>query len=133
MSRENVEIVRRSIEAFAATQRPTGLAAPDFVWDMRGFDGWPDKREYRGMDEVMDFFHTWVAPYEEWVMEPEHILDAGGNQVAATIRQRARVRGASAWVEARYWTVYTLEAGKVKRIQWYTTREDALEAVGLRK
>jgi hypothetical protein len=49
----------------------------------------------------------------------------------AGVRQRGRLRGTGSWVEAFYGTVYTLANGKIKRIQWYATPEEAKQAAGL--
>ena len=53
VSEENVEIVRQLNAAFAGSEPhpPSELLAPDAVWDMTTFEGWPDRGEYQGPDE----------------------------------------------------------------------------------
>jgi hypothetical protein len=49
MSQENVEIVRRGWEHFLATgEQPQEIIAPDFIWDMSRFRGWPEQQSYGG-------------------------------------------------------------------------------------
>jgi hypothetical protein len=48
VSDENVEVVRNALEHFAATDEFLGVIAPDFVWDMGTYEGWPDKPEFHG-------------------------------------------------------------------------------------
>lgn len=131
MPQENVELVRESIARFAATRRETGLAAPDFVWDMTTFRGWPDAAEYRGVDEFLEFFRQWSEPYDAWTIEVEDARGAG-ERVVAVVRQRGRLEGTDSWVEARYGALYTIENGRIKRVQWYATPEEAFEAAGIR-
>lgn len=133
MSQENVEIARRSLSEFAATQQPTGYEAPDFVWDLRHFRDWPGAEEFHGSEEFMqDFFTTWVAPYDEWSVEGEQFWDAGEKGVVVAVRQRGRL--GEGWVEALYGAVYFFnDEGQIQRMTWYSSPAEALEAVGLRE
>lgn len=131
MSRENVELAIRSLEAFQATRRPSKFTAPDYVWDMSGFPGWLDQAEYHGAQEFMEFFTKWTEPYEEWDMEIEDFLDAGDARVVGILRQRGRPPGSKAWVELRFGLVYTIADGLIQRAQVFAPPEDALRAVGL--
>ena len=50
MTQENVEIVRRRYEHLAATgDYLAETHAPDFVWDMSKFRGWPEEQTYEGV------------------------------------------------------------------------------------
>jgi hemolysin type calcium-binding protein len=80
MSQENVEIVRRVLEEFAATQRLTDDVGPEFVWDMSRFEGWPEEPTYRGEDRFMEFFRTWVDAYDEWAQAIDRVIDAGDDR-----------------------------------------------------
>jgi ketosteroid isomerase-like protein len=131
MSCENVEVVAATFREFKTTQSPTRFTAPDFVWDMRTFQGWPDEDEYRGGDGYMTFFAKWTEPYDEWDFDVEDLVDAGHDRVVAIVRQRGRLRGADSWVELRFGALCTLAEGLIQRMQIFTTPEEALEAVGL--
>jgi ketosteroid isomerase-like protein len=131
MSRENVEVVAANLREFKATQRPAmRFLAPDFVWDLRTFRGWPDDEEYRGPDGFMEFFAKWTEPYDEWDTDVEDLVDASDECVVAVMRQRGRLRSADSWVELRYGLVCTLAEGLIQRMQVFMTPDEALEAVG---
>ena len=52
MSQENVEIVRRHYEHRESHgDFLDEIIAPDYVWDMSHFRGWPEQRTYEGIDE----------------------------------------------------------------------------------
>ena len=132
MSRENVEIVRRMLAEFRETQQPlTEAFAPDFIWDLSTFQGWPGQKRFTGIGEFNEFFASWIEPYSEWTQEIVRLQSAGQNQVVATMRQRARLRDSGSWVDLHYGILWTLSEGVIQRAQLYTPPEDALEAVGL--
>jgi ketosteroid isomerase-like protein len=133
MSLENVEIVRRASEAFAAEHQPPAALAAGLVWDMSTFRGWPGTDRFRGRDGFMEFFGQWIEPYERWTQEVERVIDAGGNRVVAIGKQRGRPRGADSWVALRFGMLYTLENGEIVRAEAYATPEEALEAAGVRE
>jgi ketosteroid isomerase-like protein len=134
MSRENVNVVAASYREFKATQRtPTDFLAPDLVWDMRPFRGWPDEEEYRGLDGFIEFFAKWTEPYDEWDLEVEDLVDADDDRVVAVFRQRGRIKGADSWVDLRFGIVNTVAGGLIRRMQLFATPAEALEAVGLRE
>ena len=74
---------------------------------------------------------AWTEPYDDWSMAVDEVLDAGGDRVVTLLRQRGRIRGSDAEVEMRYGMVYTVESGKIRRMQMYVTPEEAIEAAGL--
>ncbi len=131
MSQENVEIVKRLLEDFIAIG-PDATPA-DFIWDMSTFRGWPDQPVFHGVEGFAEFMSAWRAPYDDWSVAVEQVLDAGGDRVVAALAQRGRLRGSGADVGLRYGVVYTVENRQVRRAQAYMTVDEALEAVGLRE
>jgi ketosteroid isomerase-like protein len=130
MTRENVEIVRRLNAAFIGgdPQPLSAFLAPDAVWDMSTFSGWPDQSEYRGPEEYARFIEAWSSPYDEWSYEVEELLPVGENQVVAKLYQRGKPRGSAGWIDLRYGILYTIEGGVVQRAAVYATVDQALEA-----
>jgi ketosteroid isomerase-like protein len=132
MSEENVEIVRRVTTEFTETHQVSELlVAPDLVFDVSSWLAWSGEQEFHGPDGFMAFFAEWTGAYEEWDQQVDGIIDAGGNQVVETTRQRGRLPGSDSWVEWRYGIVYTVEEGLITRGKLYATAEEALEAAGL--
>jgi ketosteroid isomerase-like protein len=134
MSQENVEVVRQVYEAVARHDREAVLAlyAADVVWD---FSRSPigeamGRKTYRGHAGLRDWWRNWGDAWESYEDGYEELIDAGDHVVSlVTSRGRGRVSGAE--VEWMQYGVWTLRAGKVARVEWLTTRDEALEAAGL--
>ena len=134
MSQENVEVVQRVLSEFGGAQQiPEGLFAPDWVFDVSTFHGWPGQQQFTGIEEFREFFASWTEPYTDWAQEIEEIRDAGPNQVVATMRQHGRLRNSGSWVDLNYALLYTLREGLIQRTQLYTPPENALKAAGLQE
>jgi ketosteroid isomerase-like protein len=135
MSQENVDVVRRMLAAFKAEPQRAWreFFAPDAVHDMSTVAGWPDRAEYRGFDEFLEFLAGWTEPYDDWSYELEMAVDAGGDEVVATLYQHGKLRGSDSWADLHYGIVYTVESGLISRAQVYTSAEEALEAARLRE
>lgn len=131
VSEENVKIVRQGFEHFRATGQPNaGLIAPDFVWDMTNFVGWPDQQVYQGVEGMLDFLAEWTSAWNDWELEVAALHDAG-ERVVAVMRQRGRSKVAGTSVEMVFAQVFTLRDGKQARMDMYSDVGAALEAVGL--
>jgi hypothetical protein len=67
MSAENVDIIRRGYEDFIATGALSeDIMAPEFVWDMSTFRGWPERKTYEGVEGTREFIADWTASWEDW-------------------------------------------------------------------
>ena len=141
MSRENVEIVRKALNAFAELDE--GLVGPeqvarffgqDPITTFSGFEALLGKEStLHGADEFLKFRAAWMEPYDDFIYEPVRIVDAGANRVVATLHQRGKPHGSDSWVEMDYGLVYTVEEGLITRADFYATPQKALEAAGLRQ
>src|SRR2546426_8361007 len=90
MSDQNVEIVRRGYEHFAATRDVNAeIMAADFVWDMSKFRGWPEQQTYDGVEGTRSFLRDWLGAWDEWELEVEALHDAG-DDIVAIVHQRGR-------------------------------------------
>ena len=133
MSQENVEIVRRRYEHLAATGDPfTETTAPDFVWDMSKFRGWPEQQAYEGVEEARGFLRNWLETWDDWELEVEALHDAG-DKVVAIMRQRGRSKASGLPVDMAFGQVWTIRDGKLARMEMYADPGEALEAAGLVK
>lgn len=137
MSEENVEIVRRMLEAWRlgierndpAAVFESGTVAPDLEWiPSRGF---PGPSIYRSREGVVEYFRTWTEDFDGWSFEVERLIEAPGDRVVALIHQTATGKGSGASVEMDAGFVYELEGGQVIRIRNYVDPAEALEAAGL--
>jgi ketosteroid isomerase-like protein len=134
MSQENVEIVRRVYEAVARHDTATVLAAydPEVEWDLSR-SVWGDLTGtviYRGYEELRTFYREWYEAWGKYNEAAQELIDAGQHVVVVAIgRGRGRVSGAEvAWTQYGVWT---MREGRIVRVAWFGTREEALEAAGL--
>jgi ketosteroid isomerase-like protein len=134
MSRENVEVV---MAGYDATQRADYESAfqlldENILWDMRGL-GMPDlAKVYRGHDGIREFWLSWLAA---WETVEFRALDAEdhGDHVIVEVDQRNRGRASGVAVDFHYWQTFTVRDGKIAASSMAETRDEALEAVGLRE
>jgi ketosteroid isomerase-like protein len=131
MSQENVEIMRRGFDHFAATgDFLAEIMDPGFVWNMSTFRGWPERQTYAGIQGARRFIADWTEPWEDWELDLEALRDAGDRVVAIT-RQRGRSTATGITVELESAQVWTLREGKQVRMDMYASPAEALEAAGL--
>ncbi|MGA8804563.1 MAG: nuclear transport factor 2 family protein [Solirubrobacterales bacterium] len=134
MSQENVELVKKVMGLFnlAAGGKPTPelleLFAPDVVIDMtrRVFN--PDT--YEGHDGLRRLGREVSEVWGRFHVEPERFIDAG-RQVVVIETRRARGRGSEVEVGMRSGVIWTLNEGKVVRMETDLDPAEALEAAGV--
>jgi ketosteroid isomerase-like protein len=122
MSHENVEIVRRFL--VGDFDEALMYVDPDIVWNP------VEESSAQGHDAVRASTARWKSEWDDYELTPEEFADAG-DHVVATVRFRARGRGSGIEVDARLYDVFTLRHGKIVRMDQFTERSEALEAVGL--
>ena len=126
MSQENVEIVRRSFEAYRHGDLEVALADahPEIVWNPA------EEAPMRGLDAVRTYLGRWERDWEELETTPEEFIDAG-DQIVAIVHFRGRGRVSGIKVDARTYAVYTLRERKMTGMEEFTERSEALKAAGL--
>jgi ketosteroid isomerase-like protein len=137
MSEEDVELVRRAFEQFAAGMAhgdPTamfdsGVVATDLEWRLpSGFAGL--RTVYRGREGFAEFIRTWTEDFE-WSIELETIIDAGAGRVVLITRQRATGTGSGAPVELQMAAIHDVADGRLVRATHFLTPAEALQAAGV--
>ncbi len=134
MSRENMQIVRRVYEAAARRDPATVLALydPEVELDMSRLQivGLMGPDVYRGHEGLRSFFREWHEAWEDIEYDFDELIEAG-EQVISLVTRHGRGRRSGAEVELPVALVWTLSAGKVVRVMWFPSVEEAREAVGL--
>jgi ketosteroid isomerase-like protein len=132
MSQENVELVRRSCEAFVAGDVETAMSAldPQIEWHAT-VGGIDEGRVYHGHEEVIkgfvDYFETW----ERMDMRAERFIDAGDEDVVVFWHEVAKGRESGVVVETDTGTIQTVRDGKIVKVRSYMDRLEALRIAGL--
>ena len=135
MSQENVEIVRRVYDAAARRDSATvfALYRPDVELDasrlgVPGAAG--DDGVSHGHEGLRAFFREWHEAWGEIEYDYEELIEAG-EQVISIVSRHARGRSSGVSVERSFALLWTLRDGKVARVVWFLTRDEALQAAGL--
>jgi ketosteroid isomerase-like protein len=130
MSEENVEIVRRALEAIDRRDLSSWLAVSDDDLEVVPTRDWPEPGA-RGPEAAFDWYlqaFDYIQPFRTTDTE---FIDAGADKVLLQYRTDLRGRRSGAKFEFRRWCVVTIRDGKLLRGQWFVDQAEALEAAGL--
>jgi ketosteroid isomerase-like protein len=132
MSRENVEVVRRALQAFA----DGGLDAMAEFWDpgieWRAAEGAiDDVGEMHGPVAVRRYIQDWLDTFDDPTVVVDELRDVGDGRVLAIQRMKGRAKLSGVAIDLRYAAISTVRDGKIVRGREYLSVEDALAAVGL--
>jgi ketosteroid isomerase-like protein len=131
MSQENLEIVRRAVEAFNSgdLRRIVALTHPDFDGVVPAeISAEPDS--YRGHDGIRRYFNSFHDAMDQIRFEGDRFC-AVGDSVVFALRLTAKGRQTAIAVEQRSAGVWSVREGKIVRIRAYASLEQARRAVGL--
>src|ERR1700726_3761327 len=133
MSEQNAEIVRRGIEAAIHRPKPdwatvNALYHPDheFISLYEGLEG-GSRRGARG-------YRDWLVNREETVQAQNRlgqVTEIDKDRVLAIVPTSIRGAASGVVIESPLAFVVTVRDGKIVRTEVYSSREDALKAVGL--
>jgi ketosteroid isomerase-like protein len=150
MSRENVEIVRRFIDAMGRSfevywENPRSIAAAVEAGDL-----WPEQREvfsyaapevewkavfldetHRGYLQIAKVWDDYLRWAEDYRVELQEVDDLGDNCVYAVVSVVGKAKTGGTSMETRLFDLFTLRNGRIVRLEEFTSREQALAAAGL--
>jgi ketosteroid isomerase-like protein len=132
VSQENVALVQSAYALWnAGDMREEGAGrhfAPDIV--MTTPPDWPDAIATKDRDETLRRLVENRSLFESDRLVPEQWIDAGDRVIVPT--QWCGVpKGGSAEVNVFVVPVYTVRAERIVRLDWYSSVQQALEALGL--
>jgi ketosteroid isomerase-like protein len=122
MSQQNIEVVRRFL--LLGVDEALAYADPNIVWNPA------EESAAEGHDSVRASLVRWKSEWDDYEMLPEE-FEHLGDRVFVAVRMRGRGRASGIEVDARLYDVYTLREGKIIRMDQFTRRSEALEAIGL--
>jgi ketosteroid isomerase-like protein len=125
---QNVAVVQQLLEHFMATGEPDWGTLHEQV-EVHDHDT-PDQRgEYRGHAGVARWLEDWGTAWAEYSIEPEELIDVD-ERVVAVLNMNATGLGSGVTLERQDGMVCELRDGKIVRIDYYNSREQALQAAG---
>jgi uncharacterized protein len=131
MSEENVEVVRRLVEAFNRGDVDTVLAAFTVDCEIDEPPQMPDSpaQGYRGPDGVRE----WMGNLRNIAGTTFEVRAAtpSGDALLCEVASHGRGRGSDVPIDWTTFAVFDLRDGKVSRLRVFLDRHEALEAVGL--
>ena len=132
MSQENVEILRRAVEASRRGEPWADVLAADIEWDYSAFPGLDLQVRGSGRENYLRWMDRYRRAWIDYEMAVEELIDAG-DDVVVTVHEKVRARGTEMLVERDLALVWTMREGRAIRVSVYATKQDALEAAGLRE
>jgi ketosteroid isomerase-like protein len=134
MSQENVKTVRDAAAAFNRGDLETWFEYLADDIDYRAAEGaLDDPGPMHGKDAIRAYMQDWLDLFDDFKSEPVELVDAGEDQVIAVVRISGRAKLSGVETDLTYAALYTIRDGKVARGREYWTKEQALEAAGLRE
>jgi ketosteroid isomerase-like protein len=139
MSEENVEAVRKIRDSFNAFWRDE-LSSEDLAQfiDPQVEYHWHDQRTYpdtpqhlRGVSAVIAFTEQFRAGWTDLAQEALEVIEARDGRVLLFVRQTGRGRESGVPIEIHFFELCTIRDGKVRHVEYFRHRADALEAAGL--
>jgi ketosteroid isomerase-like protein len=132
MSQENVEIVRRTYEAANRGDfQSAGLYLHPEI-EFHTYAHSPEAGIYRGKEAVREYNEDLFKQFESIQFELDELVDAG-DQVVVVSTQHAVPKGSQQEVNVHIAEVWAVRDGLLAERRSYSTKEEALEAAGLRQ
>jgi ketosteroid isomerase-like protein len=131
MSEENVEIVRRSLEAYRRGDIEEMLSYVDPEGELRSaIIGGAEGKRFRGHDGFRRWYAESRESFEELTTELTEYRDLG-DRVVAFGHIHARGRGSRLEIDSPTGWVFTVRGGKVVGAEGFLGRAETLQAAGL--
>ena len=133
MSQDNVEVVRRSYQAFNEEGLPGASAFWDreIVWSTDPMV--PEPGVYTGFEKVRTYLEGFVRAFGAWHIDIQELIDLGGDEVLSVLAIGGRPPGQTAG-ETRFldwaWLVSVRDC-KITQVRSFLDKDRAFEAAGL--
>ncbi len=134
MSQEHVEAVEAAYEDWARGGLDLFIEHWTDDLDHRSIEGAPDDLgPIYGKERLRAFIQDWTDTFDHFYVEPVELIDAGGGTVVAVLELGGRAKLSGVDTDQTMGAVFTIRDGKIARGREYATRNQALEAAGLRE
>ena len=130
MSRANVEVVRAMYDAFNRRDTDAILELADPAVSVEDH-GVIDGKTYEGREGVLRFLTFQADAFNAQSAELEELIETS-DEIVAVIRLRGEGPLSRIPLEGRFTHVWEIAGGMVRRLRVYASKQEALEAAGLR-
>ena len=130
MSEENLELVRAFIAAYNRRDFDAAVEAfdPEIEWVL------PERQSSdsgRGPDAVIRFWEDIDNTFDDLQLRPQEHIDAG-DRIATRLRHYGKSKGGVEIDTELYHQVVTFRDGRMARIEYFASWEEALEAAEMK-
>jgi ketosteroid isomerase-like protein len=134
MSQEAIKTVREAAAAFNRGDLDAWLEYLADDIDYRAVEGALDDRgPMHGKDAVRAYVQDWLGTFDDFRSEPVELIEAGEDEVIAVGRISGRAKLSGVETDLTFAALYTVRDGKIVRGREYWSRDEALQAAGLRE
>jgi ketosteroid isomerase-like protein len=129
MSEENVQRAREFIEAYNRRDFEAAVASfdPEIEWVLPARQS---SDSGRGVADVIRFWEEIDQNFDDLQLQPQEYVDAG-DRVATRLRHFGRSKVGVELDTELYHQVATFEDGRIVRMEYFGTWEEALRAAGV--
>ena len=99
---------------------------------------WRDRQTYpdfpqhlQGLSEFLAFCEQYREGWIDMVQKPLEVADAPDGRILALVRQSGRGRQSGVPIVIHFFALYTIREGKMRKVEYFRHRADALQAAGL--
>jgi len=131
VAERDIEILRASFDAFNRGDYDAALSGVSADVEFEPPGDAPLPTAYQGHEGAKRFWGSMRDVFDEFRSEPEEIVDAGRGRYVVPVTERFRTKGSQPEIVESNAIVFTMTDGKVVRVQIFTDRAKAFEAVGL--
>ena len=132
MSQENLERVRRTFDAFGRGDFRTALQDVHMQVRTHRIAPLPQPKNYRGPAGMLKAWGDLTAPFEDFELTVEEMVDADPS-VVAEIRQRGRRKDSGDVAEGQFWFVLTFFEGELVQWDMLASKRQALKSIRMRE
>jgi ketosteroid isomerase-like protein len=128
---ENVEVIRRSFDAFEAFDMERWVADWDeeIEFDVSGYEPWTGERKYyRGPVEILEFFGKMMAGVRVLKVDVATVEAVGDDRVIALYSETRQEPDAAAAHDVEVGIVYTLRDAKLWHVRVFSDQDAARRA-----
>jgi ketosteroid isomerase-like protein len=135
----NADTIRQGVESFNAFMRGELSSEAyaerydpqvEVLWrDRQTFPDFP--QQLRGLAEFIAFAEQGRDVWTDRVQELLEVIEVPDGRVVALVRQSGRGRQSAVPIVTHFFAMWTIRDGKVRKIEFFRHRDDALQAAGL--